>query len=192
MTAIRHGCVLALWCALACAQPKDAVIEDARRAARSYASQLPDFLVRQVTARDFNVSAVQTEWTPIDVVTAEVACVNGKEEYRSIMVNGKPANGPLENAGAWSKGEFSSTLEDLFSPATAAEFERRGPGQAGGRNAIRYDFKVPQRNSHWKVRAGAASCTPAYKGSVWIDTAMHRVLRIERRTLGLPAGGCAT
>ena len=51
MTAIRHGCVLALGCALACAQPKDELLEAAREAAKSYTADLPNFLVQQVTTR---------------------------------------------------------------------------------------------------------------------------------------------
>ena len=97
------------------------MIDDARDAARSFSSDLPNFLVQQVTTR-YQGSRYVDNWKSVDVVTADVASVNGKEDYRNIKVNGRPTTRP-EDTGAWSTGELPVTLDDILSPMTAAEFK---------------------------------------------------------------------
>ena len=124
----------------------------------------------------------------LDVVTAEVASVDGKEDYRNIMVNGKPSNRPIEKTGAWSTGEFQTTLEDLLSPYTAAAFRKSRDDNLDGRPAYTYDFSVRQENSNWDIYAPDGSkATPAYTGTVWIDKETHNVMRIEEQTGPIPA-----
>jgi hypothetical protein len=163
----------------------DDLIEEARKAAESFTAGLPNFVVQQVTTR-YSSFSNPPSWRAMDVVTAEVACVDGKEEYRNVAVNGKSVERP-EKTGSWSTGEFVTTLEDVLSPRTAAAFVKRGPGQVANRPAVVYDFTVDQRNSHWHIVADEShSYAPAYRGSIWIDEETHRVLRIEQRTLWLP------
>jgi hypothetical protein len=164
----------------------DDMIEEARKAADSFTADLPNFIVQQVTTRYYSAS-IPPSWRALDVVTAEVACVDGKEEYRNVAINGKSTDRPVEKTGTWSTGEFVTTLQDVLSPMTAAAFVKRGPGQVANRPAVAYDFTVEQRNSHWHIVADENhSYAPAYKGSVWIDQETHRVLRIEQRTVWLP------
>ena len=87
------------------------------------------------------------------MVTAEVVSVGGKEEYRNIMVNGKPSNRPIEKTGAWSTGEFQTTLESLLSPYTQATFRQARDDTLGGRPAYTYRFSVRQENSNWDIHA---------------------------------------
>ena len=98
----------------------DEVIAAARDAADRLTEGLPDFIVQQNTTRYFS-RALPPQWQVLDVVTAEVTSVGGKEDYRNIMVNGKPSNRPIEKTGAWSTGEFQTTLESLLNPYTAGE-----------------------------------------------------------------------
>lgn len=164
----------------------DPVIADARDAAASFTAELPNFLVKQVTTR-YRSNYGPRNWSPIDVVTAEVACVDGKEDYRNILVNGRPPQGPVENTGSWSTGEFVITLEDVLSPATAAVFVKRGEDTIAGRPAVVYNLSVEQPNSHWViVSADGRKYKPSYSGSIWIDKESRRVLRIEQRANYLP------
>jgi hypothetical protein len=166
--------------------PVDELILEARQAADSFTEELPDFLVQQVTIRYYS-STNPPQWQAADIVTAEVACANGKEEYRNISINGRPTQRPVEKTGSWSTGEYVTTLQDVLSPRTAARFVKRGPGQVGNRDAVVYDFTVEQANSHWRIVADERhNYAPAYKGSLWIDRETHRVLRIEQRTIWLP------
>ena len=162
------------------------IIDEAREAAVTFTSGLPNFLVKQATTRYFS-TGIPLRWQTIDVVTADVACVNGKEEYRNVEINGSPTNRPIEHTGAWSTGEFSTTLEDLMSPITNAQFKRRGEDRIAGRAALVFNYTVAQANSHWTlVSPDERRYSPAFDGAIWIDKETRRVLRIEQRTGPMP------
>jgi len=164
----------------------DPIIADAREAASTFTSSLPNFIVQQHTAR-FMSNSRPAQWQALDIVTAEVVCVDGKEEYRNVAINGKPTKRPVEETGSWSTGEFAQTLQDILSPWTAAAFKKNGEQRIFNRQAIVYDYTVKQPNSHWSiVAANKQSYNPPYKGSVWIDKETHRVLRIEQQTISMP------
>jgi hypothetical protein len=163
----------------------EAIIQDARAAAGAFSASLPDYLVQQVTSRYF-ATGFPTHWQEIDVVTADLAYVGGKEDYRNIRVNDTPVNNP-ERTGQWSTGEFGTTLEDVMSPTTDAAFKRRGEEKMVGRTAVVFDYSVAQAHSHWTmVSPDGRTYKPAYEGAVWIDKESRRVLRIEQRTTGFP------
>jgi hypothetical protein len=165
----------------------DDVIGQARDAADRLTDGLPNFLVQQNTTRYFS-RVLPPQWQVLDTVSAEVASVNGKEDYRNIMVNGKPSNRPVEKTGAWSTGEFQATLESLLNPYTAAAFHKTKDDTIAGRSAYAYDFQVQQQNSNWDIHAPDGSiATPAYNGTVWIDKATFNVIRIEEQTGPLPS-----
>jgi hypothetical protein len=47
---------------------------------------------------------------------------------------------------------------------------------------------VEQRNSHWDIHAVSESYSPGYTGTIWIDKATSRVLRIEIAAEKIPRG----
>ena len=166
----------------------DPIIAAAREAADSFTSQLPNYLVEQVTTRSTSFNN-EASWQPIDVVTADVAVVKGKEDYRNIRINGRPTNVPIEKTGAWSTGEFVLTLQDIMSPQTAAKFTRSADDRVASRYAYVYDYSVDAANSHWILMAedGRTQHKTAFKGKLWIDKETRRVLRIEQRAVQIPA-----
>ena len=161
------------------------IIQDARAAAGAFSASLPNYLVQQVTSRYF-ATGFPTHWQEIDEVTADLAYVDGKEDYRNFQINGNPINNP-ERTGTWSTGEFGTTLEDVMSLGTNAAFKRRGEEKMVGRTAVVYDYSVAQTNSHWTmVSPDGRQYKPAYEGAVWIDKDSRRVLRIEQRATAFP------
>jgi hypothetical protein len=165
----------------------DAMIEGAREAATAYGSTLPNYLVQQLTIRYFSQS-YPARWQLIDQVTADLAYVDGKEDYRNFRIDGRPVDRP-EQSGSWSTGEFSTTLDDLLSLSTNAKFRRRGEQKVAGRDCIIFDYTVAQSNSHWTVVSpDDRRYNPAFEGAIWVDQATHRVLRLEQRATGLPPG----
>lgn len=163
----------------------DAVIEAARQQADAIDQALPNFLVQQQTTR-YVGTVSPPNWHARDLVTAEVAYVNGAEEYRDIRVNGRPVTKP-EQSGSWSTGEFGTTLQDVLSPMTGAAFSRRTDQLLGSRAMAVYDFVVPRIRSHWTIVApDGATYKPAYKGMIWIDKETHHVRRIESESISLP------
>ena len=164
----------------------DDIIEEARDAAGDYSDSLPDFVVNQFTTR-YASNSRPPRWEALDVVSAEVACVKGQEEYRNVAINGRITKRPIEKSGSWSTGEFVTVLQDVLSRMTNAAFVKRGEDRIAQRKAFVYDYTVKQTNSHWTVVATEASYRPAYQGAIWIDKETHRVLRIEMRSLSLPS-----
>jgi hypothetical protein len=110
---------------------------------------------------------------------------NGKETYKNLMVNGKPAKN-VEKTGSWSEGEFSSTLQAILAPSSDALFTNRRSTTIVNRPAYRYDYSIEQPRSNWRVEAGGSSFRPAYGGAIWIDKATSRVLRIEMSARSVP------
>lgn len=162
------------------------IVADARALAEAFTASLPSFVVKQTTTRYFSTGN-PPQWQSIDVVMADLSYVGGKEEYTNIQIDGHPTNKPIEKTGAWSSGEFGTTLEDLMAPGTGATFLRRAEKRIASRTAIVYDFKVSQTNSHWTLAApDGRKYNPAYQGAVWIDKDSHAVLRIEQRTGPIP------
>jgi hypothetical protein len=161
-------------------------IQEAREVAARFTADLPNFTAQQSTTRYFSVTW-PARWQKIDEVTADVAHVDGKEEYRNIKVNGAPVNQPPERSGSWSTGEFSTTMEDVLSIPTNAKFKRRGDDRIAGRPSVVFDLAVSAGNSHWTIVApDGRAMQPAYEGALWIDKETRRVLRIEMRTVDLP------
>jgi hypothetical protein len=161
------------------------LIDEARTASANFTASLPNFLADQSTKRYYSSGS---SWHQIDEVGAEVAYVNGKEQYRNITVDGAPTSLPPEKTGSWSTGEFGVTLEALMAPVTNASFHRRGTDRIGSRAAVIFDFQVAQTNSHWTIVApDGRSYKPPFEGSIWVDRETARVLRIEERTTYMPS-----
>jgi len=168
--------------------PEEKAIEDAREAANNFTADLPNYLVEQVTTRSASMN-IPGQWRIIDTVTADVACVNGQEQYKNIRINGQPATQPIEKSGTWTTGEFVVTLQDILAPETHADFTPQGQENLAGRQAFRFDYTVDQSNSHWILNApDGRTYRPAYKGRLWIDKDTRRVLRIEQKTSSIPSG----
>ena len=162
------------------------LIRRAADAAMEFTETLPSYVCTELVTRSQSEST-PANFQPIDVVSMEVLYTDGREDYRNIQINGKKTVKKIEDTGgAWSTGEFGTVLVDLFSPATAATFRFRRDSRAGGIMAKMYDFDVTRENSHWSIHASSQTYDPAYTGSVWIDPATSRVLRIEMEAKGMP------
>ncbi|MCW5963689.1 MAG: hypothetical protein KIT83_06605 [Bryobacterales bacterium] len=164
----------------------DPLIEEAREETIDYTSQLPNFTVRQFTTRYSSVSR-PPDWRAMDVVTTDVIYQDGSEQYRNTMINGRASKHSPELSGSWSTGEFATTLSDILSAQTMADFSRRGEDTLSGRATVIFSFNVEQPRSHWTIHANEKSYRPAYKGAIWIDKASKRVMRIEKQALAMPA-----
>jgi hypothetical protein len=164
------------------------IIQEARMAAESFSQGLPNYLAHQITKRYFS-AGFPPRWQQLDEVSAELAYLNGKEDYRDIKVDGQPARRPPEESGSWSTGDFGTTLDDVMSPGTNATFRRRGEERVGVRSAIVYNYTVDEPNSHWTlVSPDGRRLNPAYEGAIWVDKETLRILRLEQRASSLPRG----
>jgi hypothetical protein len=166
--------------------PSQTLIERARDAAFEFSQKLPNFICQEIMSR-FTQRGREPEMS-LDAVSADVIYDDGHETYRNVKINDRPTDrGMQEIGGAWSTGEFASTLLELFHPDTRAQFRGGGTTSISGFAAQVYDFEVRVENSHWIVQSGSQTVSPAYGGSVWIDPKTARVLRIEMQARSLPS-----
>ena len=164
----------------------DPLINKATEAALDFTEGLPNYVCQEMMARYQSIQR-PANWQALDVVGAAVVYEGGKEDYRDITVNGKPLKKGMDQVeGAWSTGEFGTMLIDLLSPATAADFHYRRDERTSGVNTKVYDYSVKRENSHWQISMGSQTYRPPYKGSIWVDPATSRVLRIEMQAFGFP------
>jgi hypothetical protein len=167
-------------------RPDEPLIRKAADAAMEFTQTLPAYVCQEMMSR-FQSETHVPNFQPIDVVSTDVVYENGREDYRNIKINGKAVKTKIEETGgSWSTGEFGTVLLNLFSPYTAAEFHLRRDSRAGGIMAKMYDFEVLREHSSWTIHTESQSYQPAYTGSVWIDPATSRVLRIEMQAKGFP------
>lgn len=161
------------------------LVAKARAASTNFLEGLPNFLCQQFTTR-YVGEGHPIQWQAQDVVSAEVIYEGGKERYDKIAINGKAVKKNVEETGAWSTGEFGTVLDDLFSPATAAEFKLVGSRTVARQDTMLFNFTVDHPHSHWHVQVPGQSIFPAYKGSVWIAKESGRALRIEMQAVQIP------
>ncbi|MBK6798541.1 MAG: hypothetical protein IPG76_17615 [Acidobacteria bacterium] len=168
-------------------QAKDPFIEEVRKAVRDYLDELPDFICQQVVERYYDYEA-RGAWDKADTLTYELTYNRKKETYRPINSVGRAVTKPLEESGgAYSTGDFASGLAALFDETTQAVFKSAGKERLGNRQALVYDFTVPQASSKLQVKADTAPVIIAgYSGTVWIDQETKRVLRIDQAVDDLP------
>jgi len=164
---------------------EDPIIVKAKEAATDFIGRLPNFLVKQATTR-YSSETPKGGWDAHDVITADVAAENGTQTYKNVKVGSRSVKSMEEAGGAWSTGEFTGWLDDLFDPSTAARFRRSGQESIGGRSSFVFKFDVTREHSHWRVNTAAQLYYPAYRGTVWVDKETSRVLRLEVEGRNIP------
>ncbi len=128
----------------------------------------------------YESKTLKPNWKYLDRLEIELLYLNGVEEYRNIRRNGKRIKDQEEaiRSGTWSTGEFGSILIDILSTALPESFQFRKDSLIEGIAVKVYDFKVLEERSRWRIRYGP-EVKPAYQGSLWVDPATARVIRIE-------------
>ena len=165
---------------------EDPTIAKAREASASFAGTLPNFFCLQLTTR-YESESPRQGWQALDTIQVDLAYENGRESYKNIKIGNKPTNKGMEDlGGSWSTGEFSSSLENLFEPGTAATFRRSGQETLRGRPTTIFKFDVKRENSNWRVMAPSQLYYPAYRGTIWVDRETSRILRMEKEARNVP------
>jgi hypothetical protein len=182
--------------ASAMAQPLEpeqtTLLESAREAAIRYTESLPDFICTEVIHRTEDPRG-SGRWHPVDTLTIKLSYFGRKEDYRLMLVNGKPTTlDYLHAGGALSTGEFGTRLLSLFHPKSHAEFHWKGWTNLRKRRAARFSYRVARENSIFLIQYGAISessnsIVVAYHGDVVVDEQTHMILRMSQEG-EIPAG----
>lgn len=164
----------------------DPRIDKAQQTTLAFSKTLPNFRCEEHMER-FSRDSRTAGWMPLDTISAAVIYEDGQESYRNMKINDRPTERKMEQlSGSWSTGEFATMLRNLFHPDTAATFRYVEDSHLRNLPARVYDFQVARENSHWNIQIDSQEITPAYQGSVWIELASGRVLRLEMHAVDLP------
>jgi hypothetical protein len=183
--------------AVAPAPPEEAgaLLEKTRAETLAASEAMPDFVVKQMIVRSYAQGRTQN-WRTADRLTVGVSYrVEGGEHYRLLAINGMAA--PPEKSdvrrdyanigGSSSTGEFVTTLKALFAPESRAEFQAIGTDTLRGRRTVVYDFTVKRVNSNRVLTYNNERGTVVgYRGRLWVDRELARVLRIESDSTEIP------
>jgi hypothetical protein len=164
------------------------ILEQARANALAYTKRLPDFICLQLTRRYVDPTGLELDWYKYDEIKARLSYFEHKEDYKVISFNERHTGVSYDSlAGATSRGEFGSILEQLFSPTTAAEFRWDRHSALQGRKVHVFRYRVPQRRSQWHISyQRQRELIAGYNGQVYVDKETGMVLRISSVTEDLP------
>jgi hypothetical protein len=125
--------------------------------------------------------APKNKFELIDMVRLEVALVDGKELFAwpgSSKFEDADLSKMVPAGGAIGNGNFALFARAVFE-SSAPIFNYKGIVQLNGERAIKYDFRVAQLNSGYRIRVNDREAVVCYHGAFWADPVTHDVRRLE-------------
>ncbi len=175
--------------ALACAaqpEPPGALARIRQDMARNL-SQLPNFTCQQTIER-FRRDSYVARFQISDRLRLEVAQIGPKELFSW------PGAGRFEDkeireivgSGMTRTGDFALMARTIFLTGIPV-ITYRGPESIGGRQALRYDYRVSSQQSRYEIRVGEKMAQVPFEGSFWADAESFDLIRLTVRATGIPA-----
>jgi hypothetical protein len=166
------------------------ILSTIRENALNYTKSLPNFLCTQVTRRFVDPSGKEN-WIAQDTIQEHLAYVDGREDYKVVAVNNKPAVNQSHRklGGVSSSGEFGSMLAEIFDPATEADFQWNRWATLRGRVMYVLDFRVEQSRSRYSIldEISGREIISGYHGQIYAETETGRVMKITVDCDTIPA-----
>ena len=164
------------------------LLERTRKATLGAAEKMPDYLVKQQIIRS-HAYGESKNWSVYDRLSIAVSYRQSSgEEYKLLSINGMPPTQDqtygMKLGGTTSTGEYVSALSDLFRPESRAEFQMVDTDTLRGRRTIVYEYEVKKEFSRQTLGWGESGSmrqqtVSGYRGKIWVDREMNRVLRLE-------------
>jgi hypothetical protein len=177
--------------ARAAALAKLPLLEKARVHAAEYLEELPNFIVTQFVTRSVKLPD-QKDWKDEDKLEVEMSYHDKRGELvKLVKLNGKPTTLSYDKlGGATSTGEFGTLLGALFATQSQAEFKEIRTETLRGHPTTVFTFKVKKAFSNNQItdKTSGRTVTAGYEGTVWIETATARVLRVEQSAVDIQRG----
>lgn len=170
------------------------ILEKTRNITIAASEAMPDFIVRQNIVRSYALGRTNN-WQVADRLTIAVSYrANAGEEYKVLAINGLPPNKEMQEGNSYeqvggtsSTGEYVSMLAALFKPESQAVFKMVDTDVLRERRTIVYEFEVKKENSRQTIKTtGESAIVTGYRGRVWIDRELWRVLRLEEEAVEIP------
>jgi hypothetical protein len=158
--------------------------------AHDYTKNLPDFICTQVTFQRVDPRGGES-WNLTGTVQEHLTYVEGREDYKVVMVNNRPATNLSHRqvGGNRSEGEFGTMLSEIFDPASHTEFDWSRWTTWHSRSTYVFSFTVPQEYSKYNItdEQSGRSMVPGYHGLVYADRDTGMVMRITMECDNIPA-----
>ena len=130
-----------------------------------------------------------------DQVTTSVVYRDGIE-YDSDMISAgkRQSRGYRQVGGARTGGEFAATLQAIFSPRSATDFQFQGEKSLISGPALVFAFNIQREDNHlYYLNAiysnGRVVITfPGYRGTLFIGKSTHQLLSVQRETTEVEPG----
>ena len=122
-----------------------------------------------------------------DQVEFEVAFIGNKELFGrpGEARIGEDSVSNIVRTGAIGNGAFGSGAYAIFF-GEEAEFTYIGQSEKYRQMTFRYDFKVPQKKSHFLLKRNSTQGFVAYEGSFWVNAETLDLVRLELRADQIP------
>src|SRR5579862_8931234 len=165
-----------------------AILAEITERALDYTKSLPNFICAQVTTRSFDPSGTES-WHLEDKVQEQLSYVDGKEDYKVVLVNNLPvANMKHEQLGGiTSSGEFGTMLYQIFTPQTQTQFDWERWATLRGKRMYVFSFRVAQPNSDYSIyhQPSGRTVVAGYHGLIYADAVTRQIMRIKMECDGL-------
>ena len=150
----------------------------------AHLSQLPNYTCHEVVDRMIRRG---TTWSRVDTVEFEVAFVGRRELFSRPGEERFGERSISELApGTMSDGVLGSQI-DMALASDATEFRYAGVTKKDGRKTFRYDLRVSEDNSGFRVRHGGAEAVVPFEGSVWVDMETLDLVRVDLKANRIPS-----
>jgi hypothetical protein len=166
------------------------ILAEITEKALDYTKSLPNFICAQVTTRSFDPSGTES-WHQEDKIQEQLSYVDGKEDYKVVMVNNLPVGNMKHEqlGGITSSGEFGTMLYQIFTPQTQTQFDWERWATLRGKRMYVFSFRVAQPNSDYSIyhQPSGRTIVAGYHGLIYADAVTKQIMRIKMDCDGLEA-----
>src|SRR6185437_8719313 len=185
---MRGAVVLALFCSLAAAQsslpPEVLLLSRIRRGVAETLSRLPSYACLENVNRLARKSQSK-RFRPTDTLRLEVIASGERELFSWPDSQFSNAADTLVPVGLTTSGEFYSSAKAVFL-AGPAVIKYHGSEFLNGVRAARYDYRVSQAFSGYRLDIGGRRAIVGFSGSFWADPTNPELLRLSEAADNIP------
>lgn len=169
------------------------LLAEVRHYASNYTHSLPNFICLEQTRRYVDPEG-RGAWRLEDVLTAQLSYFDQKEDYKLVSQNGRAVTDVSYAAvgGPFSMGDFGTNMRSIFEPASHATFAWKRWATLRGRRTQVFFYRVPLEFSRYtlayegKRKGDAQRIKVGYRGWVFVDQELKRIVRITQEPLNVP------
>lgn len=169
--------------------PEVLLLSRIKRHLREELSHIPNYTCLETISR-FRSDAKglrlsQKGFVKLDTIQLEIVYLNGREWYGSPGGGSLTVDDPVAfiGGGMIGTGAFGMSMNGIVE---GGAFLYRGSELLDGRDAIRYDFRVPALLKPLQISVHGGTGTAGEEGSIWVNPQSLDLIRVESRAAEIP------